>query len=197
MRCCSRPSAGSRAERAAAAVAIAIVAGCASVPPGERAPQAVDEPFSIDGRFAARRGNDAVALSFSWSHAAPREEIVLSSPLGQAVAELEGDASVPYTELRGADGQRASASDWASLTAKTLGLPLPVAGLVWWTRGAPRADSPHSVQSDSAGRVALLRQDGCEVAYRYPDDSARRPSRLDLVCRDLEMRIVIDRWNRS
>jgi len=200
MRCCSKPCVGSRAEpRAAklAAVALgfaALAAGCASVP---QAPLPPDEPFAIDGRFSARRGDDGVTMNFSWTHAAPRDAIVLTSPLGQAFAELEGDASVPRTELRGADGRYAEASDWPTLTARTLGLPLPVANLVWWTRGAPRADVPHTMENDAFGRAGVLRQDGCEIAYGYVDDTARRPSRLNLRCRDIEMRIVIDRWRVS
>jgi outer membrane lipoprotein LolB len=138
-----------------------------------------------------------VTMNFSWTHASPRDQIVLTSPLGQAFAELEGDASVPHAEMRAADGKRADAADWSTLMAKTLGLPLPVSGLVWWTRGEPRAGAPHTMQSDPLGRTGVLRQDGCEIAYGYADDSARRPSRLNLTCRDLEMRIVIDRWRAS
>lgn len=176
-----------------------VVAGCASLPsPPLAAPEAArDEPFAIDGRFSARRGNDGVSVAFVWTHATPRDEFVLTTPLGQALAELEGDASTRRVEVRMADGRREEASDWAALTERVVGFPLPVSGLAWWAQGAARAGAPHAAEYDAAGRASVLRQDGCEIVYAYGDASTRRPSRLTLVCHDLEMRIVIDRWRVS
>ena len=46
-----------------------------------------------------------------------------------------------------------------------------------------------------AGRVIVLRQDGCEIVYAYADDVGAPPVRLCAsTCNDLELRIVIDRW---
>jgi outer membrane biogenesis lipoprotein LolB len=72
-----------------------------------------------------------------------------------------------------------------------------VAGLAWWVQGAPREDAPYSLEADVAGRASVLRQDGCEIVYAYAESSARRPSRLTLVCHDVELRIVIDRWRAA
>lgn len=176
-----------------------VVAGCASLPsaPPTAIPAMGDAPFAIDGRLSARRGNDAISVSFAWTHAAPRDDFVLTTPLGQALAELAGDASSGRVEVRMADGRREEASDWSSLTARLVGFPLPVGGLAWWAQGAARADAPHAVEYDAAGRVDVLRQDGCEIVYTYVDGSTRRPSRLNVVCHDLEMRIVIDHWRVS
>ena len=156
-----------------------------------------DEPFAIDGRLSARRGDNAISVAFAWTHSSPRDEFVVTTPLGQAVAELTGDASMGRVEVRMADGRREEARDWATLTERVVGIPLPVAGLAWWAQGAAHADGPHAVEYDAAGRTNVLRQDGCEVVYAYGDSSTRRPSRLRLVCHDLEMRMVIDRWRAS
>ena len=75
--------------------------------------------------------------------------------------------------------------------------PLPVAGLAFWVRSVPHAESPHATELDAAGRVGVLRQDGCEIVYSYADDGTRRPSRLRLACHDLELRIVIDHWRAA
>jgi outer membrane lipoprotein LolB len=176
-----------------------VVAACASVPsapPPAPLPMR-DAPFVIDGRLSARRGNDAISVAFAWTHAAPRDDLLLTTPLGQALAELAGDASIGRVEVRMADGRREEASDWSALTARLVGFPLPVGGLAWWAQGAARADAPHSVEYDAAGRANVLRQDGCEIVYTYGDASTRRPSRLNLACHDLEMRIVIDNWRVS
>ena len=61
----------------------------------------------------------------------------------------------------------------------------------------PRPDAPHAKELDAAGRMGVLRQDGCEIVYAYADDSGSRPSRLRLTCHDLELRIVVDRWRTA
>jgi outer membrane lipoprotein LolB len=176
-----------------------VVAGCASAPfaPLPALPLLPDAPFAIDGRLSARRGNEAVSVSFAWMHAAPRDEFVVTTPFGAAVAELSGDASIQRVVVRTADGRHEAASDWATLTERVVGFPLPVAALAFWARGVPRADAPHTVEIDGAGRVDVLRQDGCEIVYAYADGGARLPSRLRLLCHDLELRIVIDRWRAA
>jgi len=189
------------AARPLCASAIALlVAACATTGPPvttSQAPSAIDAPFAIDGRLSARHGRDAVAVAFSWTHAPPRDELVVSTPLGQSVAELSGDASLLHAELRTADGRHEVASDWAALTERAVGVALPVQGLAAWTQAAPRPNAPYSMEPDALGRAAVLRQDGCEIVYTYPDDSARRPSGLRVACHDLEMRIAIDRWRDS
>jgi len=182
----------------AAALALAL-AGCAGVPRAVRSPVpfAADAAFAIDGRLSARRGQDAIAIAFSWAHAPPRDEFVVSSPLGQAIAELTGDASIPRVEVRTADGRRDEATDWGILTERVVGFALPVRGLARWTQGAPRADAPYDVEIDTEGRIGVLRQDGCEIVYAYADDSVLRPTVLRVRCHDLELRIAIDRWRAS
>ena len=193
------PGAVAMPRLAAAAIAF-LVAGCATTGPPVTtplAPIAGDAPFAIDGRLSARHGGDAIAIAFSWTHAPPRDELVVSTPLGQSVAELTGDASVKRVELRTADGRVEVASDWGALTERAVGVPLPVEGLAAWAQAAPRANAPHTVETDAAGRAGVLRQDGCEIVYAYADDSSRRPSGIRVACHDLEMRIAIDRWRES
>jgi outer membrane lipoprotein LolB len=193
--------AASRPRLPASAIAVAlVVAACATTRPPVTTvsvPSATEAPFAIDGRLSARRGRDAVAIAFSWTHAPPRDELVLSTPLGQSVAELTGDASAQRVELRTADGRRDVASDWTTLTERAIGVALPVQGLAAWAQAAPHANAPHWAETDATGRTGVLRQDGCEIVYAYADDSARRPSGLRVACHDLEMRIVIDRWRDS
>lgn len=188
----------SRSLFSACAVAL-LVAACATRPPVTTASSAttIDSPFAIDGRLSARHGRDAVSVAFSWTHAPPRDELAVSTPLGQSVAELTGDQSLKRVELRTADGRREVATDWAALTERAVGIALPVEGLAAWTQAAPRASTPHSIEPDALGRPEVLRQDGCEIVYSYADDSARRPSGLRVACHELEVRIVIDRWRDS
>ncbi len=174
-----------------------ILSGCASIPAGAPArATAVDSraPFKIEGRLSARRGAEAMTANFTWIHAPPRDELVITTPLGQEVAQISGDATARRVELRAADGRLDEAADWSTLTERTLGFALPVAGLGAWVRGAPHDGAPFSVEPDAAGRAGVLRQDGWEIVYGYGDGKTREPARLRLTYADLEVRIVIDRW---
>jgi outer membrane lipoprotein LolB len=185
--------------KAAFAIAIALALGaCATVVPVKPmvsvAPQA-DVAFGIDGRLSARRGDDALTVGFVWRHDPPADALTITSPLGQSLAELVGDAARNQVEIVLADGRRDSAADWPALTSRMLGFSLPVAGLTTWVRGLPHARSPWTVEHDRQGRAEVLRQDGWEIVYSYPDDEAPRPVRLRLAAGEVEMRIAIERWH--
>jgi len=172
-----------------------VLAGCASAPyaPGPATPYRADQPFAIDGRLSARRGSDAVAVSFVWDHAPPKDEFVVTTPLGGAIAEMSGDASTRRVEVRTADGRTDTATDWTTLTERIVGFPLPVDGLAFWAQGAARPDTPQTAEVDAGGRLRVLRQDGCEIVYTYAEGSSSLPAQLRLTCHDLELRVVIDR----
>jgi outer membrane lipoprotein LolB len=185
--------------RAAAAVALLFLASCTELPRKSEsaAPDAaaIAAPFDIEGRLSARRGSEGVAGRFVWMHDGPSDRIEFSSPLGQTVARLAGDASGVRVEA--SDGRVETAAAWDALSARALGFPLPVSGLAAWLRGLPRPSSVNSVERDAAGRARLLVQDGWEVAYAYADDSTPRAARLTLRYggdEPIELRIVVDRW---
>jgi outer membrane lipoprotein LolB len=174
------------------------LAACAAIAPVSRPRLVVpaEEAFGIDGRLSARHGTQAIAVHFAWTHAASRDEFVVATPLGQTIAELDGDVSVPRVVVRMADGRREEARDWSELTTRTLGFALPVAWLSTWARGAPHADAPHTIEVDPFGRASVLWQNGWEVVYGYADESSRFPARLRLAGPDVDVAIVVDRWHR-
>ena len=181
--------------RLAVAALVLALAGCASAPlaPTQVFPSRPDEPFGIEGRLSARRGNDAVSVGFVWNHAPPKDDFVVTTPLGAAVAEISGDSSKQRVEVRAADGRTDTASDWSSLTERFVGFPLPVEGLAFWLQGSPRPGATQTAEVDAAGRLSVLRQDGCEMVYTYGEGSTTLPTRLRMTCNDVELRIVIDK----
>ena len=179
------------------AIGMVVLAGCASAPPALPAyVPALDAgtPFSIEGRLSARRGAEGFSANFTWTHALPRDDLVVTTPLGQDVAQISGNTATAQVELRTADGRRDEASDWSTLTERALGFALPVAGLGAWVRGAPREGAPYAIEPDAMGRAAVLRQDGWEIVYGYGDEATQKPVRMRLTYADLEVRIAIDRW---
>ena len=175
-----------------AALCAAALAGCAVAPRTEVAAPVTPGPdtgFEVSGRLSVRRGSDAVAANFRWTHERYGDELIFATPLGQTLARLEGREG--RVRLEAAEGRVREASDWEALTAEALGAPIPVRGLAWWIRGVPHPNGAHSIERDASGRVSVLRQDGWEIVYDFTD---ARPSRLRLIYPDVEIRLVIDRW---
>ena len=179
-------------RRALVLLGTAALCACAAPSRVDVAAEAVapaDAQFDLSGRLSARHGENAVAASFRWAHAPDADELLLSTPFGQALARLTGSAGGVVLEL--ADGAVARAGDWEALTRDVLGVPVPVRGLAWWVRAAPHPDSAHVLERDAAGRAAVLRQDGWEVVYGYRDDGPR-PARLVLAYPGIEIRLALD-----
>jgi len=182
----------------AAAILPILMAACAALPPAAPTPTTADvggASFSIGGRISARRGDAGVAGSFTWIHDATHDAIDLSSPLGQLLAKLEGGADGVL--LRLPDGRTQSAATWRELTERVFGVTIPLDGLAAWIRGVPRETAPFTVERDSRGRIALLRQQGWDIVYTYADDAAERPFRASLSypgAEAVEVRVVVDRW---
>jgi outer membrane lipoprotein LolB len=189
-----------RAALAAALVAT-LLGACAVVPP--QGPATTDvalvavDHFDIAGRLSARRGSEAVAANFTWSHRPGGDVIDVATPTGQTLARLSGDASGVRVERPG-QAPLASAG-WDALTREVFGVPVPVQGLSAWVVGAPRADVPFGNERDAAGRLSVLRQSGWEIVYAYADGAPpAQPTRLVMRYPDaeiVEVRLVVDRWN--
>jgi outer membrane lipoprotein LolB len=185
--------------RAVAAAGAVLLCSCAPAlverPAPASALAAQAATFELTGRLSARRGNDALSANFRWTHERQRDELDLSSPLGQTIARLSSDAS--GVRLQTPDGRVETAGDWAALTTRALGWPLPVEGLASWIQGVPRDGVPAAVERASDGMPAALRQEGWSVVYQAFErgsDGLSRPKRLTLDFAEVELRIAVDSW---
>ena len=96
-------------------------------------------------------------------------------------------------QVRLADGRTMQACDWAALTQRALGFPLPVTGLASWIRGGARAGSAFQSEVDARGRATLVRQDGWEIVFDYADAASDTPARMRMTYPDVEVRIALNR----
>jgi len=167
------------------AAAAALLASCAAVPPEPLSPGS----FSLAGRVAVRYGEEAASGRITWRHTAAADELLLSTPLGQGVAEITRRDGV-YT-LVAANGERHSAADPERLTRQVLGYALPLQGLADWVQGRPEQGVEARARYDGA-RLAELRQRGWRIDYSGGDESP--PKRVRLTRGDLDIRLVIDEW---
>jgi outer membrane lipoprotein LolB len=172
---------------AAAACAAALLSACAALPP--RLQDQVPA-FELTGRVAVRYGAEAASGRAEWRHSPAADDLVISTPLGQGIAELtrRGDVFALVTS----DGKRHTASDAESLTESVLGWRLPLAGLPEWVRAQPLAGVPAEVQR-ADGRVARIAQSGWTIEYlEYGENGL--PRRLRLQREALDIRLVIEEW---
>jgi outer membrane lipoprotein LolB len=172
---------------AAAALAAGLVSACASLPP----PQSSVKPtFEMSGRVAVRYGGESATGRAEWRHSPDADDMVISNPLGQGIAELTRRGG-EYT-LVTADGKRHTARDAEALTEEVLGWRLPLAGLPDWVQARPRPGEPAQTTLDGA-RLATLAQAGWRIEYlEYGENGL--PRRLKLTRDTLDIRLVIEEW---
>ena len=179
-----------------AVMAACVVAGCAAVAPPLEAPvPPAPAQFDLSGRLSAKRGDNAVAANFTWTHAPEGDRVDVATPLGQTVARLESDGAQVRMERPGQPAE--SFADWDAVTLAVFGVGIPVDGLAAWIVGAPAAGAPSTGERDPQGRPLVLRQRGWEIVYAYADTGRTRPTRLIMRYPDalpVEVRIVVDRF---
>lgn len=136
--------------------------------------------FEFDGRVAVRQGENRHHLNISWRHEAASDTILLTTPLGQGVAELGRNAS--GARLTMADRRQFGAADWEALAEQLLGIRLPLNDLPAWVTG-------HGAEAAGGWRVEYL-----DYQSSAPD---ALPTQLELTRDGIEVRIRIDEWTRD
>lgn len=193
-----------------ACAALALLSGCSTLTPMASAPasraalpRADWHEFQIDGRVAVSYQEQRHFGRFSWRHwlsGAQRsepdkeqanDELLISNPLGQGIAELwRGPAGA---RLRLASGEEYQAADAEQLLHRVLGLPLPVSHLPDWllgrSGGVPGAELTHDLwQRPQRQRVA-----GWQIDYHYPDPEPEPEPEPGLAPEALPQRVSLSR----
>lgn len=156
-----------------------LLSGCAQLPAGnaiQRSPPVLTQ-FELDGRIVVRESQSRHYANISWRHDAQRDEILLTTPLGQGVAELTRDAH--GARLVMADRKEYVADDWTGLSEQLFGTRLPLDDLPRWLSG--RAPSVAS---------------GWRVEYlEYQSDAADAlPTLIEATRADVGLRIKVSEW---
>ena len=186
--------------RISALLACSLLAACASAPPGPLAPRDEIGDFALEARFALRvslpdKPPESSGGRLEWEHRNGNDRILISSPLGVGVAEI--DVGPTHGRLRTADGQLRESADADALMAEVTGQRLPVRQLPGWLLG--RSGSTSVVTSDSAGRPARLYEAGWQIDYSYPDDTPGALPTLVNLTRDseIDLRLRIEEWRTA
>jgi outer membrane lipoprotein LolB len=201
-----RSSAGGGTRRALLLGAFLLVlSACAPAP--VRMPAAADDAaqarreqvlaaqtdWSFSGRLAVSQGDSGGSARIDWSQRGADFDIRLAAPITRQSWRLTRTGGL--ARLEGLSGGTREGTDAEALLAEATGWHLPVDRLAAWVRGA-RASGAATLESDPAGRPALIRQDGWTVEYRDWDAAdPPRPLRLFADKETARVRLVIERWS--
>lgn len=151
------------------------------------------ETFQLQGRIGVRHATDGFSGSLNWRHAPEDDEITLLSPLGQAVARIERNATGVTLET---PEERHAAQDAAELTERILGWRLPLDGLQYWVTGHSAPGIVDHVTHDKTMNITRLEQQAWAIEYRdYRQVGYHAlPTRIVMRNASLELRLVVDEW---
>lgn len=126
-----------------------------------------------------RQGVTRHHVNVDWRHAVDGDAILLTTPLGQGVAEIVRDAAGARLTL--ADRRRLTADDWSTLAQQVLGIPLPLEDSSRWLLGG--------IAATEGWRVTIVERESA--------DPNALPTVIDLERDDIAVRLRIDEWTEA
>ncbi len=154
-----------------------LLAGCATVGTLPQRPAVQDiTRFAFVGRLAVRQGETRHHVNIDWRHDARSDAILLTTPLGQGIAELVRDAGGARLTL--ADKRSHAAADWGALSQQVFGFPLPLGASPRWLLG--------ELAATEGWRVTVVERESAAA------DAL--PRVIELERDDIAVRLKIDEW---
>ena len=160
--------------------------------------------FGLIGRVSVKGGKESFSGGVQWRHSDRGDEILLLSPLGQTLAQIQHTTDGVY--LTTSEHKRYYATDVESLTEQALGWRLPLMGLQYWVQSLNSPTTASAIDLDMDGSVVAIRQDGWEIDYtgyapagltqaRQSGTTYPSPRLLVLKRNGLQIKLIIDNWN--
>jgi len=154
--------------------------------------------FDIEGRISVRQGDKHHTAHLDWHHEPAHDRLLLTTPLGQGMAELTRDHRGAHLQL--SDRRIFEAVDMETLAQRLFDIDLPLSLMPRWIVGqvAP-AIEPN--QDDRLGRPQWRQIDGWRLTYMdYESPAAHAlPVLMEMqqLADDIDVRLKIDRWQLS
>lgn len=191
-----------------------VVAGCKTIPtqtpsdtiattiitdPAVNPISASADNFNILGRISISDKDQSFSGGFRWRHSEKIDEILLFTPLGQAVAEITRDSD--GVRLITSKLEAFYAENVEYLTEEVLGWRLPLNGLQYWIQGAHSPITSAEKDLGQNNQLIAIRQDGWSIHYaRFVAEKSRpapMPKLFHLYYDNerLKIRVIVDEWN--
>ena len=195
----------SRWLRAGAAVVLATLAACRTLPPAPpagtawevRRPQLQAQThFALRGRVAVAAGSEGFNANLRWTQEGVSSQVSLEGPLGVGGTHIT--ASGDELTLVTSRGDRLdSQAAHAELTSH-LGFDPPLSALRYWVLGVPDPAEPATEALDQTQqRLTGLTQGGWQIDYQSyitVGGAGALPARLTLQRDSVRVRLLVDNW---
>lgn len=174
-----------------------LLAGC-TLPATRPADTAVQPPralittFALDGRLAVRNGETRYSANVSWRHSITHDEILLSGPLGQGLAELVRDDSGARLTL--SDHHQIAAANLDQLSAELFGVALPLTDMARWVLGDAGNGNVTAADDPQRPRQMTVRGWTIELLDWESAASGALPTLIDIHRDDLGARLKVVEW---
>lgn len=156
---------------------VLLLPGCTTVGALPQRPAMQDiTQFAFVGRLAVRQGETRHHVNVDWRHDARSDAILLTTPLGQGIAELVRDTGGARLTL--ADKRSYAAADWGALSQQVFGFPLPLGASPRWLLG--------ELGATEGWRVTVVERESAAA------DAL--PTVIELDRDDIAVRLKIDEW---
>lgn len=178
------------------------LSGCASwqeksvTPPSLQARQMLYDlnAWTLEGRIAAKTGNEGWNANLSWEHLADEERVRLSGPFNQgAVSIVLGKDQISISE---ADGSTTRSDNPDELLKTRLGFAVPLRSLRFWVLGLPAQNSAYTTESDAAGGLLGFEQEGWTLRYDSFESVKNfvLPRKMTIRGNDASLKLIADEW---
>jgi len=149
--------------------------------------------WALDGKIGIRTAAESHSARLQWQQHPSDYQILLSGPLGQGGARIEGSGEGVVIDVAG-EGRYAARSP-EQLLQQLLGWSFPVSEANYWIRGLPAPGLPYT-PTFRENRLETLEQGGWMIHYSgYSQDAGPGlPERITLQRADLSIRIIIKDW---
>ena len=189
---------------------VTMVTGCTTLPKPDINPNSASQArhqahlqdiagidqFSIKGRIGVQAEGKGFSGSLTWQHSKINDDIALYSPLGGQLASIKKTSE--NVTLEDAKGNSITAADAETLTQKTLGWQLPLAGLADWSLGRPSSSAIQASTWNEQGYLSTLKQDGWDIQYEnYANQNGQfLPSKILLRNEKVYLKLLVESWSR-
>jgi outer membrane lipoprotein LolB len=191
----------------AMAVALGLLAGCRTAPPGAIVGPGADAPwheqraaleklerYSLNGRVAVAANGQGFSAGLRYQQLPRGSNLALDGPLGigglQVVLEGE-DLEIATSRGEKLDGEAARAE-----LEHRLGVALPLAELRWWLLGIPAPGDATVNQDAGTGEIHDFTQAGWRVSInsRAAGIGFALPQRLTVEREGARLKLLVERW---
>jgi outer membrane lipoprotein LolB len=201
-------------SRLLAIAAVAVIAGCRTVPvhpPPVSAGQTWDttrgelqarDHYALKGRVAVAAGKDGFNAGLRWTQAGTHSQVSLEGPLGVGAVQISADGnnlSIVNSHGDHLDSEAAR----AELVAR-LGFDPPLSSLRYWILGVPDPTMPFNEVLDlQQQRLQSLEQGGWQIDYTGympgadapgAGGAAWLPAKMTVQRSGVRVRLIVDGW---